>query len=189
MLLEVMINDKGPYKLIFDTGAPINLLNNRLAKDAGIIKKGGGGFSLFGGLNQIDVAKMQVGGITAEKLPAIVMDHPTVKAISDAFSDEYGPIEGIVGFPFFGRVTPDGNRWFGLMPLHCITNTTFLRATAFASPAACAASCPRMGVSSAAPVPDPASLSISRRVVSVFIGNLKEEIKRAADKRRERRSE
>ena len=103
MLLEVMINDKGPYKLIFDTGAPINLLNNRLAKDAGILKKGGGGFSLFGGLNQIDVAKMQVGGITAEKLPAIVMDHPTVKAISDMFSDDYGPIEGIVGFPFFGR--------------------------------------------------------------------------------------
>jgi hypothetical protein len=39
------------------------------------------------------------------------------------------------------------------MPLLCITNTTFLRATAFASPAACAASCDRIGVNSAAPVP------------------------------------
>jgi hypothetical protein len=105
MLLEVKVNGKGPYKLIFDTGAPINLISSRLAKDAGLVKKGkgGGGFSLLGGLNQLDVDKLEVGGVAAEKLPAVVMDHPTVKAISDAFEDEYGVIDGIVGFPFFGR--------------------------------------------------------------------------------------
>lgn len=105
MLLDVKVNGKGPYKLIFDTGAPINLLSTTLAKDAGLIKKkGGGGFGgLFGGMNQIDVDKLEVGGVTAEKLPSVVMDHPTVRAISDAFEDEYGRIDGIVGFPFFGR--------------------------------------------------------------------------------------
>jgi hypothetical protein len=107
MMLEVKVNDKGPYKLIFDTGAPINLINTTLAKDAGLIKKRGGGGGLFGGLlggvNQLDVDKLEVGGVIAEKLPAIVMDHPTVRAISDAFEDEYGRIDGIVGFPFFGR--------------------------------------------------------------------------------------
>jgi predicted metalloprotease with PDZ domain len=45
------------------------------------------------------VGVLEVGRQKAEKVPAIVMDHPTVDAISQAF----GPIEGIVGFPFFAR--------------------------------------------------------------------------------------
>lgn len=107
MLLDVMLNDKGPYKLIFDTGAPLNLVNSRVGKDSGIIKKkkggGGFGFGLFGGVSQVEVDKLQVGDVTAVDLPAVVMDHPTVAALSSAFEDEYGKIEGIVGFPFFAR--------------------------------------------------------------------------------------
>jgi hypothetical protein len=107
MLLDVTINGKGPYHLIFDTGAPINLIGSRVGKEAGLLKGGrspGLGFGLFGGgLNQTEVKSLKVGNATAEKLPAVVMDHPTVQLISDAFRKEYGPIEGIVGFPFFGR--------------------------------------------------------------------------------------
>ena len=107
MLLSVKLNDTGPYNLIFDTGAPLNLVNTRVAKAAKLAKaKGGlsGGFG-FGLLNiqQVEVGSLAVGDATAEKLPAVVMDHPTVGAISDMYSDRYGPIEGIVGFPFFGR--------------------------------------------------------------------------------------
>src|SRR5262249_457786 len=32
MVVEAKINGKGPYRLIFDTGAPVNLLNNKVAK-------------------------------------------------------------------------------------------------------------------------------------------------------------
>ncbi len=107
MLIEVKLNGNGPYKMIFDTGAPLNLVNQRVGKDSGVLKKkkagGGFGFGLFGGMSQVEVDKLQVGGVTAEDLPAIVMDHPTVGAISDAFEDEYGKIEGIIGFPFFAR--------------------------------------------------------------------------------------
>lgn len=109
MLLDVTLNGKGPYHLIFDTGAPLNLIGSRVAKEAGLLKnrKSGGlglGFGIFGGgFNQVEISGLAAGGAKAEKLPAVVMDHPTVKAISDAFRDEYGPIEGIVGFPFFGR--------------------------------------------------------------------------------------
>ena len=39
----------------------------------------------------------------AENSTAVVMDHPTVKAISDAFEKDGGPIVGIVGFPFFAK--------------------------------------------------------------------------------------
>ena len=39
-------------------------------------------------------------------MTAIVMDHPTVEAISKAFEKKLGgPINGIVGFPFFSRFT------------------------------------------------------------------------------------
>src|SRR4029079_16119299 len=46
-LVDVTLNGKGPYKLIFDTGAPLTLLNNRIAKDGGVNKKKAG-LSLVG---------------------------------------------------------------------------------------------------------------------------------------------
>ena len=100
MTVMVKVNGKGPYRLIFDTGAPITLINNKIAKDAGLLK---GvpmpAFSLFGSMGEAEVGVLEVGKQKAEKVPAIVMDHPTVEAISKAF----GPIDGIVGFPFFAR--------------------------------------------------------------------------------------
>jgi hypothetical protein len=48
---------------------------------------------------QVRVGKLEVGGLAAEDLTAVVLDHPTVKAIAEVF----GPIDGIVGFPFFAR--------------------------------------------------------------------------------------
>lgn len=104
MLLSVKLNGTGPYNLIFDTGAPLNLVNSRVAKAAKLTKakSGGFGFTLWN-VQQVQVGSFTVGGVTAEKLPAVVMDHPTVGAISTMFADQFGPIEGIVGFPFFAR--------------------------------------------------------------------------------------
>ena len=48
ILIEVKVNGKGPYKLIFDTGAPINLVSSKLGKETGLVKKGGGGPLGFG---------------------------------------------------------------------------------------------------------------------------------------------
>jgi hypothetical protein len=100
--VQVMINDKGPYRLIFDTGAPTMLLTTKVAKECGLIGAGAkkpairSPFALPG---QVTIGKLEVGGVTAKDLPAIVLDHPTVAAIADMF----GPVEGIVGFPFFAR--------------------------------------------------------------------------------------
>ena len=44
-----------------------------------------------------------MGGVKAEAVSAVVMDHPTVEVFSNAFKKDHGPIEGIVGFPFFAR--------------------------------------------------------------------------------------
>jgi hypothetical protein len=93
------VNGKGPYRLIFDTGAPVVLLNSKIGKQAGLVKGKQPVFSLFNAAGQVKVDKLELGALTAENVSAVVMDHPTVEAISNAL----GPIDGIVGLPFFGR--------------------------------------------------------------------------------------
>lgn len=101
MVVEVKINGKGPYRVIFDTGAPINLVNNKVAKEAEIVPKD---FKrpplvLFGSIGQFKIKTLELGELKAENLNTMVMDHPTVAAIAKVF----GPIEGIVGFTFFAK--------------------------------------------------------------------------------------
>jgi hypothetical protein len=100
--VQVKVNGKGPYRLIFDTGAPMILLSNRIARECNLLRAGNkrpAAWNPFGMPGQVRVASLQIGDLTAEDLSAVVMDHPTVKAIADAL----GPIDGIVGFPFFAR--------------------------------------------------------------------------------------
>jgi membrane-associated protease RseP (regulator of RpoE activity) len=100
----VKVNGKGPYKLIFDTGAPLTLINNKVAKEAGLLKDAKKPlFSPFGSMGEAKIETLEVGDQKAENVAAMVMDHPTVQAISNAFMKETGPIDGIVGFPFFAR--------------------------------------------------------------------------------------
>jgi hypothetical protein len=100
MTVQVKVNGKGPYTLIFDTGAPITLVNNKIAKEAGLLKNvQKPAFTLFGAMGEVKIKDLDVGGQGAKDVSAVVMDHPTVEAISKAF----GPIDGIVGFPFFAR--------------------------------------------------------------------------------------
>ncbi len=100
LTVMVKVNGKGPYKLIFDTGAPITLLNTKVAREAGLLKNvPRSPFAFLGSMEQARVKELMVGDRKAENVAAVVMDHPTVEAISRAF----GPIDGIVGFPFFAR--------------------------------------------------------------------------------------
>src|SRR5215210_8298168 len=63
MAVQVKLNGKGPYKLIFDTGAPMNLINNRIAKESGVLdpKNKQGPVGLFGTMGQKKVALLEVG--------------------------------------------------------------------------------------------------------------------------------
>lgn len=101
MAIQVKINDKGPYRLIFDTGAPTNLVNNKIAKESGLVdgKKDKGGFLFAAAPAPKIIKKFQVGEVTLEGMPTMVMDHPTVAAIAEVV----GPVEGLIGFPFFAR--------------------------------------------------------------------------------------
>src|SRR5271157_5948912 len=100
MLVRAMINGKGPYRLIFDLGAPITLLSNQASEGSGVIKAGAPRSFLFSMRGEAEVAKLQVGDLTATKLPVIVFDHPVLKILGDVFGR---PVDGIIGFTFFAR--------------------------------------------------------------------------------------
>ncbi|CAN5659316.1 hypothetical protein BH23PLA1_BH23PLA1_26730 [soil metagenome] len=100
MVVEVRINGKGPYRLIFDVGSPVTLLSNRAAKDSGLIDPKARGLILFGAQGEAEVEELQVGALTAEAVPVIVMDHPVVRLLGEALGK---PIDGLVGHTFFAR--------------------------------------------------------------------------------------
>jgi hypothetical protein len=97
MAIKIMLNGKGPYRVIFDTGAPTNLLNNKVAKEAGITTKKPL-FSIFP-VGDLKIKTLQIGDLKVENVGTVVFDHPTVTLIDKHF----GPIEGLIGFPFFAR--------------------------------------------------------------------------------------
>jgi hypothetical protein len=101
MAVQVKLNGKGPYRLVFDTGAPMNLINNKIAKESGVLdpKAKKPAFGLFGAMGSHEIKTLEIGHAKINKIPTVVMDHPTVMAISEAL----GPIDGIIGFPFFAR--------------------------------------------------------------------------------------
>jgi hypothetical protein len=98
--VQVKVNGKGPFRLIFDTGAPAMLVSTRLAREAEVIPKNTkkSPFGIFGGRPE-KMKTMEIGDLKVENVPAMVMDHPLVEIMSSIL----GPIDGIVGYPFWGR--------------------------------------------------------------------------------------
>ena len=100
MVVTATINDKGPYRLIFDVGAPITLLSNRAAEGAGVLKKGAPKSFLFAMRGEASVKSLEVGTLKAKDLPVVVLDHPAISALGDVLGK---PLDGIIGFTFFAR--------------------------------------------------------------------------------------
>lgn len=94
--VPVMVNGKGPYRLVFDTGAPVTLVSNRIAREAGLPARGG----LMGMGGEVETESFQIGGAKVEGLKVMVFDHPTVGQIAKIAG---GELDGIVGFSFFAR--------------------------------------------------------------------------------------
>jgi membrane-associated protease RseP (regulator of RpoE activity) len=101
MTVEVKVNGKGPYTLIFDTGAPTSLLSTRIGKEAKLLNNKSSSFMPgFGSIGEAKIKTLEVGTQKAEDVSAIIMDHPTVQLLGDKLGKK---IDGIVGFPFFAR--------------------------------------------------------------------------------------
>jgi len=100
MAVDVRLNDAGPFRMIFDLGSPVMLVSGKAAADAGIIGKPSAQRPAFLGMRGEGKAnKLQIGELTADQVPVVVMDHPTLQAASKFL----GPIDGIVGYPLFAR--------------------------------------------------------------------------------------
>ena len=100
MLVQVRINDKGPYRLIFDLGAPITLLNNRASESSDVVKPNAPRSFLFGLRGEAEINNLEVGELTVAKLPVIILDHPVLKVLEQATGHQ---IDGLIGFTFFAR--------------------------------------------------------------------------------------
>jgi hypothetical protein len=100
MAVKIKVNGAGPYRVIFDTGAPFSLIGSKIAKDAGLITAEAASKPAFMGMRgQMKVKTLELGELKVEEMTVMVMDHPAVKAISEIL----GPVDGILGFPFWAR--------------------------------------------------------------------------------------
>ena len=95
------INGKGPYRFVLDTGAPMTLINEKVAKLSGIMgpKFHRPFFAPLGNLGPQKVDSIDISGGHQDHMIAQVWNHPTV----DLIAREEGPLEGIIGFPFFAK--------------------------------------------------------------------------------------
>jgi len=99
--VDIKINGKGPYRVVFDTGAPLSLLSTKVAKENKLLDPRAPKplFNPFGAGGEAKIKKLEIGDLVVENTSAMVMDHPAIQAMSEAF----GRVEGIVGFPVFAR--------------------------------------------------------------------------------------
>jgi membrane-associated protease RseP (regulator of RpoE activity) len=100
MVVLAKLNGKGPYRLIFDLGAPITLIGNKAAEGSGAVKSDAPKSFLFAMRGEAMVKTLEVGDLKAADLPIVVFDHPLLKALSGFLGR---PLDGIIGFTFFAR--------------------------------------------------------------------------------------
>ena len=100
MVVEAKINDKGPFRLVFDSGAPVSLLSNKAAEESGAIARGAPKSFLMGMRGEGTIKTLEAGDLKAKDISVLVLDHPTLKALGGFLGK---PLDGIIGFTFFAR--------------------------------------------------------------------------------------
>jgi membrane-associated protease RseP (regulator of RpoE activity) len=100
MVVNAKLNGKGPYRLIFDLGAPITLIGNKAAEGSGAVKADAPKSFLFAMRGEATMKTLEVGDLKTTDLPVVVFDHPLLKALSGFLGR---PLDGIIGFTFFAR--------------------------------------------------------------------------------------
>lgn len=100
MVVRARINGKGPFRLVFDVGAPITLLGNKAAVASGVIQANAPRALLFSIRGEAEVTTLEVGDLTVKDLPVIVLDHPILKALGEVLGK---PLDGIIGYTLFAR--------------------------------------------------------------------------------------
>lgn len=101
MLIQVKINGKGPFRMIFDVGSPLTLLGNKAAEESGVVKADSAKSILFNMRGEQVIDTLELGdGLKATRLPVVVMDHPFLKVMAKMLERR---VDGLIGFTFFAR--------------------------------------------------------------------------------------
>lgn len=98
--VEVKLNGEGPFRLIFDLGAPVTLLSNKAAKESKTISPNKRPSFLMGMQGEGTVKEMQFGDSKATDIPVMIFDHPAITAMSEILGKRF---DGILGYTFFAR--------------------------------------------------------------------------------------
>ncbi len=101
LAVQVFINDRGPYRMILDTGAPVSLVSSRVAAEIGLTGAGGPPRPALLGIGQAQLKSLRIGAAEVKNVSAMVLDHPVVQALNQVDP----PLEGIIGQTFWARFT------------------------------------------------------------------------------------
>ncbi len=100
LALRVILNGKGPFRMILDTGSPITFITNAAALKSGLLKaQQANQPALFGMRGQVIAKTIGVGKTLLNDFPLLVLDHPVIETLQQV----EGPLDGILGFSFFAR--------------------------------------------------------------------------------------
>lgn len=100
VVVLVKINGKGPFRLVLDTGSPITFINNRAAKKTGLLDaKAAQSPVMLGMRGQTSTKSFAVGAAKVVNFEVTILDHPVIELLSQVD----GPVDGIVGYTFFGH--------------------------------------------------------------------------------------
>jgi hypothetical protein len=99
--IRAMVNGHGPYRFIFDTGAPQLLISEKVGKEAHILPRDFEPpfFTPLGNLGEFPVKSLVLGRSNQRYLVADIWNHPTVEELGKMF----GRFEGLIGFPYFAH--------------------------------------------------------------------------------------
>jgi hypothetical protein len=100
IVVPVRINGQGPFRLALDTGSPITFVSNRVARKLKLLEAETAASPLLMGIRgQTPVKSFAVGGARTADFEVLILDHPVIELLSQVD----GPVDGIVGYSFFGR--------------------------------------------------------------------------------------
>ncbi len=101
-VVSTMVNGKGPFHFVLDTGAGITVLSQDFAKRAGIIGHGAGTATGVGGttaMQTVTLDEMRVGDADLHKVAAAIIPLP----LDLTYQGHYGTIDGLVGYSFLSH--------------------------------------------------------------------------------------
>ncbi|KAF0245283.1 MAG: trypsin-like serine protease with C-terminal PDZ [Planctomycetota bacterium] len=100
MWVDVLLDGKGPFRMVVDTGASTTVVLPGPAKEKGLVKKAGSGELFVEGTHFVPVAKVQVGALTVENLKVAIMSVPQIEVPAGLLELK---ADGVLGFNFLSR--------------------------------------------------------------------------------------